>query len=251
MLIGDTAMDSEKCTLLWMYMPGIHLSGPSTNSALMNAIPPRFVAPAFGSNEAEEKAFKVADFSKTQIQAVFVFHDPRNWSLDIQVICDVIQSGGIIGGPYEPADKQNSPVELIFCNPDLLWRSDFDMPRLGQGAFKTAFQGVYKALTGSEYPYVQYGKPTAETYQYAAQTLRDLLKEKWAWSGPLPPVYMVGDNPESDIAGANAAHWPSVLVGTGVYDPQQGPPSHPPTHMADDVESAVLWAMSRELGGKV
>lgn len=32
----------------------------------------------------------------------------------------------------------------MFCNPDLIWRSDFDRPRLGQGAFKEAFQAVYK-----------------------------------------------------------------------------------------------------------
>ena len=100
------------------------------------------------------------DFSKTPISAVFVFHDPRNWSLDIQIICDVIQSNGIIGGPYDldPADQQpqpthkntpdvqrHKPVELIFCNPDLLWRSEFERPRLGQGAFREAFQAVYKA----------------------------------------------------------------------------------------------------------
>jgi len=57
-------------------------------------------------------------------------------------MCDVIQSGGVIGGPYQPATR---PIELVFCNPDLLWRSDFDRPRLGQGAFITAFQAVYKA----------------------------------------------------------------------------------------------------------
>ena len=50
-----------------------------------------------------------------------------------------------------------------------------------------------------------------------------------------------------DIAGANAAGWSSVLVHTGVYDPQQGPPAHIPTHQASDVEEAVKWAIQREL----
>ena len=81
------------------------------------------------------------DFSQTPIHAAFVFHDPRNWALDVQVLCDIILSGGIVGGPYhEPA----APVELVFCNPDLLWTSDFPRPRLGQGAFRDAFQAVYK-----------------------------------------------------------------------------------------------------------
>lgn len=63
-------------------------------------------------------------------------------SLLVQIICDLIQSGGIVGAPY--VQQRSQPVELIFCNPDLLWRSDFPRPRLGQGAFKEAFQAVYK-----------------------------------------------------------------------------------------------------------
>ena len=107
----------------------------------------------------------MVDFSNTPISAIFVYHDPRNWGLDstnssiyrffklsdppfsshlVQVACDVIQSAGIIGGPYKPVEDGQNPVELVFCNPDLLWKSDFDRPRLGQGAFKFAFQAIYK-----------------------------------------------------------------------------------------------------------
>jgi hypothetical protein len=59
-------------------------------------------------------------------------------------MCDILQSGGIVNGPYVSLDKQTDHVELVFCNPDLTWRSDFEKPRLGQGAFITAFQAVYK-----------------------------------------------------------------------------------------------------------
>jgi ribonucleotide monophosphatase NagD (HAD superfamily) len=55
------------------------------------------------------------------------------------------------------------------------------------------------------------------------------------------------DNPESDIAGANAARssWKSIPVMTGVYDPRQGPPSHRLTHEVEDItlEQAVQWAL--------
>ncbi|KAJ6558501.1 HAD hydrolase [Mycena vulgaris] len=189
---------------------------------------------------SESAATKELDFSQTPISAIFVFHDPRNWAMDIQVSCDVIQSGGVIGGPYVPLENQIKPVELVFCNPDLIWRSDFDRPRLGQGAFKVAFQAVFKALTGSEYPHVQFGKPTRATYNFAAQVLSDGMGH----SGPLPPVYMIGDNPESDIAGANAAEWQSVLVKTGVF--AGGQPAHEPTYIAEDVEEAVSWAIAKE-----
>ena len=87
--------------------------------------------------------FQPVDFSQTAIRAVFVYHDPRNWALDTQVVCDVLQSGGIIGGPY----KHDNNVELIFCNPDLIWRTEFDRPRIGQGGFRVAFQAVYKVTS--------------------------------------------------------------------------------------------------------
>ncbi|KAF8170279.1 HAD-like domain-containing protein [Mycena galopus ATCC 62051] len=197
--------------------------------------------------DTERAATKEVDFSQTPISAVFVFHDPRNWALDVQVICDVIQSAGVIGGPYVPLDKQTNPVKLVFCNPDLIWRSDFDRPRLGQGAFKAAFQSVFKELTGSEYPYTQFGKPTHATYDFATHVLRTHLQDLpgRGFDSALPPIYMVGDNPESDIAGANGAGWESILVKTGVF--AGGRSTHEPTHYAEDVEEAVRWAIAREM----
>jgi len=195
----------------------------------------------------ERASTKAIDFSTTPISAIFIFHDPRNWALDVQIMMDIIQSRGFIERrrPVEGA----SPVELIFCNPDLLWRSEFPRPRLGQGAFREAFQAVFKAVTGAPYPHVQYGKPTKPTYEFAEKMLRAQMREVHGAS--VEPdtqgrFYMVGDNPESDIAGANAAGWSSVLVHTGVYDPADGPPAHSPTHEVENVEAAVRWAIDRE-----
>lgn len=113
----------------------------------------------------------------------------------VQIVSDLVQSGGIVGGPWVPLEKQTKPVEVVFCNPDLLWRSDFPTPRLGQGAFKEAFLAVYnvrstqvwsrvstqvliQALTGRHYPHIQYGKPTEATYNFAKETLAVLLRER-------------------------------------------------------------------------
>jgi ribonucleotide monophosphatase NagD (HAD superfamily) len=60
--------------------------------------------------------------------------------------------------------------------------------------------------------------------------------------------YMLGDNPMSDIAGANAFGWKSALVRTGVYRDVEGPPAHEPTFIVDDVEAAVREAIRREWG---
>ncbi|KAI0656677.1 hypothetical protein C8Q70DRAFT_921283, partial [Cubamyces menziesii] len=194
---------------------------------------------------SEERAFiKPVDFSQIPISAIFVFHDPRNRSLDIQVIIDVSRAHGIIGGPYldtpEYADQRgdgrlhgkdaNTPIELIFCNPDLLWESGFPQPRLGQGVFREALQAVYQALVGKAYPYVQYGKPTTATFKFAEIVLKDRLEELQGEPvDRLPTVYVHSseDPPtdsctSADISGANGAGWESVLVRTGVYDPAHG-----------------------------
>ncbi|SJK97772.1 uncharacterized protein ARMOST_01026 [Armillaria ostoyae] len=176
------------------------------------------VWPFYELTPAERESTRPVDFSNTPISAIFVFHDPRNWALDIQIICDVIQSNGIIGGPYGGSTK---PVEV---------------DKVPSKRLSRLF--TRQALTGKKYPYVQYGKPTEATYQYAKSVLEDQIRLLYNHSTK-PTMYMVGDNPESDIAGANGAGWPSVLVRTGVYDPIHGSPTHKPTHEAEDVEEAV------------
>ena len=178
-LFADTNQTSLGTALgglipLWTYSPGIRRRShrtQRTETALTDTR--RRVWPFHDLTESERQSTKVCclpsqrwpailttkawcsrpqpvDFSQTPIAAAFVFHDPRNWALDIQILCDVFQSGGIIGGPYDAgfaataqAGERQRP-ELVFCNPDLLWKSNFERPRLGQGGFRIAFQAVYK-----------------------------------------------------------------------------------------------------------
>lgn len=98
------------------------------------------------------------------------------------------------------------------------------------------------------------GKPTKPTYDYANLLLQARAKKYGVGIGK---VYMVGDNPASDIAGtslvflrsrltdatgANAYGWDSILVRTGVF---QGPDncSPPATVVKDHVLDAVMWAL--------
>ena len=114
----------------------------------------------------------------------------------VQVACDVILAGGVIGGPYDYELKRK--VELVFCNPDLVWKSEFPRTRFGQGAFKTAFQAIFKvrpssgflrtiysppdkALSGKECPHVQYGKPTKATYDFARELLDCHMKDFYGY----------------------------------------------------------------------
>jgi len=101
---------------------------------------------------------KQTDFTNIPISSIFVFHDPRNWALDVQIMTDIIRSYPHgLGTPYlatNPAGKfgvdGSKGVELFFCNPDLLWRAQHHVPRFGQGAFKEAFLTVFKVSSQSD-----------------------------------------------------------------------------------------------------
>jgi ribonucleotide monophosphatase NagD (HAD superfamily) len=61
---------------------------------------------------------------------------------------------------------------------------------------------------------------------------------------------MIGDNPESDIRGANTyesphgIEWISLLTRTGVYKDINGAkPSWQPREIVDDVKAAVQYAL--------
>lgn len=56
--------------------------------------------------------------------------------------------------------------------------------------------------------------------------------------------YAIGDNPASDIEGANGAGWESILVQTGVFKADQG--HHPAKHIVHDVKEALQLIMDLE-----
>ncbi|TPX07617.1 uncharacterized protein E0L32_010716 [Thyridium curvatum] len=159
------------------------------------------VFPHYHMTSEEMRAAKRFDLAKTAFRAVFLFCDSRNWGLDTQVMVDVLRSrGGVIGNPYRAkGDLPN--VELVFCNPDLLWRNDFTNHRFSMGLFKESFQAVYKLLTGETYPYKQYGKPAPQTYSFAKDVLSTQADELGGLEEPSSSeinIYMVGGELASD-----------------------------------------------------
>ncbi|KAF7131400.1 hypothetical protein CNMCM5793_004571 [Aspergillus hiratsukae] len=199
-----------------------------------------------------------------KIDAIFVFNDPRDWGLDAHVIIDVLLSSqGVLGtlsdknGRTDLPNKgylQDGQPHLYFSNPDLWWAAAYHLPRLGQGGFREALEGTWAAITGGPSKGVELkktiiGKPYQGTYEFAE---RQLLRNRTRIFGtdtakPLRNVYMVGDNPESDIRGANSyrsghgSKWHSILVRTGVY--RGGEPAWTPQVIVDDVQKAVEWGI--------
>ena len=49
---------------------------------------------------------------------------------------------------------------------------------------------------------------------------------------------MIGDNPKSDIRGANSASWKSFLVRSGVHNSLENDPEDPATYVVDNLEEA-------------
>lgn len=195
-----------------------------------------------------------------------VFNDPRDWALDTQLVLDLLLSiGGHLGtlstknGDNKLPNRgyqQDGQPELYFSNPDLFWAASYHLPRLGQGGFQAALEGVFNAVTGGLENGVQlrkrlFGKPTQGTFEFAENRLtqhRTVLQGGDA--GKMRSVYMVGDNPESDIRGANeykspiGSKWDSILVRSGVY--RGGKPAYEPKVVVQDVWDAVRYGLQKE-----
>ncbi|KAH8055227.1 hypothetical protein JL720_14337 [Aureococcus anophagefferens] len=159
------------------------------------------------------------------------------------VVCDVLRSGGVpagdLGAGAAPAASQNVP--LYSSCADFLYAAEHPAPRFGSGAFLTALDATFAELAGSALAKVDYGKPHAVSYDYVAAVLG-------ARAGGLDRVFMVGDNPLTDIAGAKRAGdpWSSILVESGMWRP--GDDTGGADAVVADVAAAVDVVLAFERG---
>lgn len=171
------------------------------------------------------------------VDAILAFNDPRDANVDTQIVLDLLLSdGGRIGTRARGLQSKPS-IPIHFANNDLLWANNYALPRFGQGAYKIIVDSLYQSMTGHALESTVIGKPYHLTYAYADKILTELA------GGQLPAkIFMVGDNPASDIAGAVDYGWESILVRTGVYN-DGTEPSAIPTSIQDDVTAAVAWGL--------
>ncbi|RKF56580.1 putative CDP-alcohol phosphatidyltransferase class-I family protein C22A12.08c [Golovinomyces cichoracearum] len=199
-----------------------------------------------------------------KIDAILVFNDPRDWALDIQIILDLLLSHEGYLGTYSGKNgdrslpnngwQQDKQPVLYFSNSDLFWAASYHMPRLGQGGFQAAFEGVWKATTDNAHlDKTIIGKPCDLTFDYAESVL---LKHRTRMLGLTAPelkeIWFVGDNQFTDIKGSNefnsrnCTKWQSILVKTGVYK-DGSPLKHSPKMMATDLQEAVKNVIDAQL----
>lgn len=132
-------------------------------------------------------------------------------------------------------------IDVYASNPDFVWKTEYPVPRYGQGAFLECLRSLWRCRSGGqELRLKEFGKPHKVQFD-AARNL--FCVDGTGASGPPRRLYMIGDNPASDIRGANAAgqDWRSILVCTGVYSggPHGNDPQDPAWRVEPDLRSAV------------
>ena len=125
--------------------------------------------------------------------------DPIYWGRELQVCLDIL--------------SQSPAPELHNCCSDFEYVSNYPAPRLGNGSFRIALETLYQHKFGVPLPQKLYGKPSPANYHYIQQKLQGLYQTD------LDTIYMVGDNPATDIVGATqlGGAWKAILVKTGIY----------------------------------
>ncbi|KJY01355.1 phosphatidyl synthase like protein [Zymoseptoria brevis] len=206
------------------------------------------IAPYRVFTDEERATSHPRDFSKQRIDAIMVFSDSRDYATDMQIIMDLLQSeNGLLHTKAKDPVSQRIPI--YFSQGDLLCPTEHPSPRMSQGAFRIGLEAMYKALTGEELERVVYGKPEMATYKYADEVLASWMESLHGEEKLPSNIYMVGDNPASDIIGGNMYGWNTCLVRTGVFVGGENDENNPANFgVFVNVLEAVKTAMKKELG---
>eukprot|EP01018_Ginkgo_biloba_P017359 Gb_18109 [translate_table: standard] len=195
------------------------------------------------------------DVVSKKLQAAFIVSDPVDWGRDIQVLCDVLRSGGLPG----KIDGHQPP--LFFAADDLEYQGAFPTERLGMGAFRIALESIFNRIHHNPLTYTSFGKPKATVFRDAEIVLQELssaisfprsysletLNNPSFPSHQMKTVYMIGDNPAVDIYGAQQAGqpWFSILTRTGCFKGKGNHEQFPADMVVDNVEAAIDYILNK------
>ncbi|XAR60501.1 hypothetical protein NMG60_11033910 [Bertholletia excelsa] len=185
-----------------------------------------------------------------RVQAVFIVSDSVDWSRDIQVLCDILRTGGL------PGKEIAHQPPLYFSHDDLHYQAEFPCERFGMGAFRIALESVFNSIHPKSLEYTTYGKPNPSVFKGAEAVLKEVLSfccnktvnDVGSGNHVFKTLYMIGDNPSVDIKGAKqAGHpWFSILTRTGVFKGKGNHSEHPADLVVDTVEEAVDYILKKE-----
>jgi HAD superfamily hydrolase (TIGR01456 family) len=198
------------------------------------------------------------ELEKVPFEAVFVFQEPSDYHDDLQLIIDVVRFDGVLPRTREEwearrkAEAEGPPreqkVKVYFANPDLEYQALHPVPRFTMGAFVLCLKTLYREIVGRDLELHAFGKPELLTYAYAAERLASQSPAR-----AITHFFCVGDNPKSDIRGANnmakltaaatsqgpVPVWSGILVRTGVWHGEINDPTDPATHVVPSIIEAA------------
>ncbi|KAM0513318.1 hypothetical protein ACHAPE_007970 [Trichoderma viride] len=206
------------------------------------------IAPYRVFTDEERASSRPRDFSQINIEAILVFSDSRDYATDMQIIIDLLRSeDGRLG--TIAADPVSQRIPIYFSQGDMLCPTEHPIPRMSQGTFRIGLEAMYKSLTGVDLERVVYGKPEMATYKYADEVIASWMEQLHGEERIPENIYMVGDNPASDIIGGNMYGWNTCLVRTGVFQGGENDESNPANFgVFPNVLEAVKTACRKELG---
>lgn len=199
------------------------------------------------------------------VEAVFVTSDPVDWGRDIQVLCDVLRSGGF------PGKRSACQPPIFFAADDFEYQAAFPVERLGMGAFRMALENIYNRISDKPLVYTSFGKPKVAVFRNAEIALQMVAKalEAGLQSSSLAEnfyesikvhshnsqgkqvefesIYMIGDNPATDILGATQAGrpWFTILTRTGCFKGKVNHALYPADLVVDSVQEAIHFILKR------
>lgn len=208
------------------------------------------ISPQGRFTEEDKANAEPRDFKNFKFDAILCFAESHDMMTEFQVISDLLLSeNGYIG---TRAKDPSNHIPIYFSQGDLLCPTEHKgLPRYHLGAFRLAVEAMYKAMTGLDLERVLYGKPERATYIYADEVLGAWMEEIHGENTLPKNIYMIGDNPQSDIIGGNMYGWNTCLVRTGVFQGGEGEndPNNPANFgVFDHVLDAVTTAIRKEVG---
>ncbi|KAN0047457.1 hypothetical protein ACTA71_001839 [Dictyostelium dimigraforme] len=185
------------------------------------------------------------------IKSIILLEEPSDWGECIQVVSDILQSkDGLLRKDYINRSEVQS-IDLHICNPDFSYGGEFVLPRYTMGALLECIKLLFKTETGRDLIYTLYGKPYPLTYEYGKQLISNQISKlgfKNSYQN-LKHIYAIGDNPYSDIKGANNLEkegWISILVRTGCFKGEGNHHEIPAKYVVDNVYDAIKLILKLE-----
>ncbi|XVF05621.1 hypothetical protein REPUB_Repub05bG0188500 [Reevesia pubescens] len=194
--------------------------------------------------EAAVNSTRKSSINSERVQAAFVVSDSVDWSRDIQVLCDILRTGGL------PGSEEGPQLPLYFAHDDLKYQGAFPSERFGMGAFRIALESIFNSIHTEALKYTSLGKPNPVAFKNAEVVLNQLASSLHHDLNVMDGANSARDNPLVDIKGARQAGnpWFPILTRTGVFkgDRHSNHAEFPANLVVDTVEDAVNFILRNE-----